>query len=110
MVDRGVVSDAIDPRRELILGAVLGQGVIDLDEDFLRNVESRIVIAEHPKYIAGDRPLVTSDEFFETVLAAGDRLCNQIEVGKGGFILKCYGCHLIKGSYAIVMLYVPPAQ
>src|ERR1043165_1690513 len=39
MIDRGVVSDLVEPGRKLELGAVTVEGVVDLDEDFLREVE-----------------------------------------------------------------------
>src|SRR5207253_925569 len=39
MIDRGIVRDAIKPRREFIFGTIFVKRVVDLDENFLRDIE-----------------------------------------------------------------------
>src|SRR5438876_1189514 len=48
MIDRRVVRDLEDPRRELELGPVRFDAVQDLDERFLREVLGERAIAHHP--------------------------------------------------------------
>src|ERR1043165_3465787 len=48
MVNRRVVRDLVNPGRELKLRAVAAERVIDFDEDFLRQVQSGLIIADPP--------------------------------------------------------------
>src|SRR6185503_9474286 len=51
---------------------ITSEGVVDLDEDFLGQVEGRFVVADHAVNVGRDRALVTADEFFEAAVEALD--------------------------------------
>src|ERR1051326_6007067 len=72
MIDRGIVSNLVDPSREFELGAITTEGVVNLDEDLLGEVEGRFVVPDHPIKESGDWTLVAADEFFEAAVEAVD--------------------------------------
>src|SRR3712207_1803614 len=93
VVDGGVVRDAVNPRRELELGAVARERAVDLDEDFLRQIERRVVVADHAVDVGRDGALVAAHKLREALLAARDGARHQLGVGGGGLKCGCFCCH-----------------
>src|SRR5216117_1062639 len=65
MIDRGVVRDLEDPRRELELGIVRADGIQDLDERLLRQVLGEGAVAHHAIQQRENGPLVAAHQLAE---------------------------------------------
>src|SRR2546430_9113172 len=65
MIDRGVVRDLEDPRRELELGIVRADGVQDLNERLLRQVLGEGAVAHHAIQQRENGPLVAAHQLAE---------------------------------------------
>src|SRR6185369_4268794 len=84
VVDGRVVGNFVNPGRKLELGAVATERAVNLDEDFLGQVEGRFVIADHAVNVGGNRTLVATHEFLEASFNATDGSGDEIAVGSGG--------------------------
>src|SRR5918912_1920264 len=76
----------INPGGEFEFRAVAFERAIDLNEDLLRQIQCRVVVAHHAIDVGGDWPLVTAHEFIEPVLAPLYGACDQIAIGCGAQI------------------------
>src|SRR5207247_890126 len=65
MIDRGVVRDLEDPRRELELGIVRADGIQDLDERLLRQVLGEGAVAHHAIQQRENGPRVAAHQLAE---------------------------------------------
>jgi hypothetical protein len=93
VIDRRIMRDPVKPGREFVIGAVAGKRIVDFDEDFLRDVERRFIVAQHSENVSGDRPLISADQGLETVFRACYGRGDQVEVGSFACILEgCCGC------------------
>src|SRR4051794_32978637 len=80
MIDRAVVSDLVNPRREFELGTVPRQGTVNLNEDFLRQVERGVVVAHHPINISRNGSLIASNELFKAAFVSAESSGYQIAI------------------------------
>ena len=81
MIDSCVVGDFVYPGRKLEFRAIAPQRVVNLDKDFLGQVERRVVIANHAIDVSGDGSLIAAYQLFKTGFAASKRALNQLAVG-----------------------------
>jgi hypothetical protein len=84
VVNGRVVRDAVNPGRELVLGAVATERVVDLDEDLLREVERRVVVADHAVDVGHDGALIAAHQLFEAVLATREGAHDQLGISRRG--------------------------
>src|SRR6185369_15414655 len=80
VIDRRVVSNAIEPRGKLVFRTIFFEGIVNFDEDFLRDIQRGIIIVQHPIYIIRDRTLITAHKLLETILAAADGLSDEFDI------------------------------
>ena len=105
MIDSRVVGDLIDPGGEFELGSIASKRVIDLDKNLLRQIQSRLVIADHSIDVGGYGTLIATHEFLEASFAAVDGARHQIAIVRGAKVLNknrsCRGhsCIHIQGFY-----------
>src|SRR3954452_13187390 len=101
VIDSGIVRDAIKPGRELVLGTVFTERIVNFYENFLRDVERGFVIAKHAKNVARDRALVARYQFLEPLTAAADGMRDQLAIGQCPYLLEsqCCGSHLLPEFY-----------
>src|SRR5215510_13670415 len=93
MIDRCIVRNLVNPRRELELWPVARKRCINLDENFLRQVQRRIVITHHAVDVCRNWALVTTHQLFETILTPGQRTLHKFAVGQR--VCQCDRvCHL----------------
>ena len=86
VIDGGVVSDLVNPGGEFEFRAIAAERAVDLDEDFLSQIEGGFVVADHAIDVGGDRALVTAHQFFKTSFDAADGSGHELAVGSRGQI------------------------
>src|SRR5438046_4923297 len=88
MIDCGVVRNLVNPRRKFKFGSITRKRDVNLDKNFLRQTQRRIVIAHHPIDVGRDGPLITAHQFLEASFAARQRARDQLAIGQRAWF--CY--------------------
>src|SRR6266516_1324545 len=88
MIDRGVVRDLEDPRRELELGIVRADGIQDLDERLLRQVLSERAVAHHAIQQRENGPLVAAHQLAERGFVALLRPRHDLRIAGAGQVAR----------------------
>src|ERR1051325_12038472 len=83
MIDGSVMSNLVNPGRELELGTITRQRTVDLDKNFLGQIERRFIVADHAVNVTGNRRLVTPHQFLKTTFDALRGTGHQIAIGSG---------------------------
>src|SRR5205809_1101292 len=88
MIDRGVVRDLEDPRRELELGIVRADGIQDLDERLLRQVLGEGAVAHHAIQQRENGPLVAAHQLAERGFVALLRPRHDLRIAGAGQVAR----------------------
>src|SRR5947209_15312443 len=88
MIDRRVVRDLEDPRRELELGIVRADGVQDLDERLLSQVLGEGAVTHHAIQQREDGPLVAAHELAECGFLALLRPRHDLRIAGAGQVAR----------------------